>query len=101
MNSIVGAKIPEDEPCILVAHSLGTNTGYNLLMDRNKRTNVPALVLLGSPLGISAIVDRLPCDSRPRKAPAGVGAGFNARDAHDAVALALIDQAKFGGTRRR
>lgn len=98
VNSIVAAEIPKDEPCIVVAHSLGTIIGYNLLMDCKTRTNVHAFVTLGSPLGIAAIVDRLPSDSPPRKAPEGVGAWFNARDPHDAVALAPITQATFGGT---
>lgn len=98
VNSIVSTTIPDDEPCIVVSHSLGTIIGYNVLMDRKMRTNVRAFVTLGSPLGIAAIVARLPSDSPPRKAPAGVGAWFNARDPQDAVALAPISEAMFSGT---
>lgn len=98
VNSIVATTIPEEEPCIVVAHSLGTIIGYNLLMDRKMRTNVRAFVTLGSPLGIAAIVTRLPSDNPPRKAPEGVGGWFNARDPQDAVALAPIAPAMFSGT---
>ena len=87
IDAVVDAAIPKNEPCVVVAHSLGTIVAYNLLMNRNKRSNIKALITIGSPLGIEAIWSRLPSDSPPRKAPEGVGSWFNARDAQDTVAL--------------
>lgn len=98
VNALVDAKIPKAEPCVIVAHSLGTIIAYNLLMDRRQRSNVRAFITVGSPLGIAAIVERLPSDSRPRNAPDGVPIWFNARDPDDAVALHPIECTMFPGS---
>lgn len=98
VNALVDAKIPKDKPCVIVAHSLGTIIAYNLLMDRKQRSNVRAFITVGSPLGIAAVVDRLPSDSRPRTAPDGVPVWFNARDPDDAVALHPVEHMMFPGT---
>ncbi len=87
IDAICDAAIPRDEPCVVVSHSLGTIVAYNLLMNRAQRSNVKALLTIGSPLGIESIWSRLPSETPPRKAPEGVGRWFNARDAQDTVAL--------------
>jgi hypothetical protein len=98
INDVVDKAIPKNETCIVVSHSLGTIVAYNLLMDRSERSNVKALITIGSPLGIEAIYSRLPSDSPPRKAPLGVETWFNARDAQDTVALYEISKDTFRGS---
>ncbi|WP_315709875.1 alpha/beta fold hydrolase [Brenneria uluponensis] len=98
VNSIVDDAIPKTEPCIIVAHSLGTIVAYNVLMDRHDRSNIRKLITVGSPLGIEAVLQRLPSDSPPRKAPAGVPYWFNARDERDVVALYEIPAARYHGS---
>ena len=97
IDAVVGAAIPGDEPCVVVAHSLGTIVAYNLLMNRASRANVKALITVGSPLGIESIWSRLPSDTPPRKAPEGVGRWFNARDPQDTVALYEIAAGTYRG----
>ena len=88
--------IPEEEPCVIVAHSLGTLIAYNLLMSR-KRSNIRALLTIGSPLGIESIFNKLPTNNQPRVAPLGVPMWFNARDALDTVALYEINAGNYRG----
>ena len=97
VNQIVGQGIPEEGPCVVVAHSLGSIVGYNLLMDRRSRNNIRSFITLGSPLGIEAIYSRLPSGPSTRKAPDGVAGWFNARDPHDVVALHEIPASRFSG----
>jgi len=97
IDAIVDAAIPRDEPCVVVSHSLGTIVAYNLLMNRSPRTNIKALITIGSPLGIESIWSRLPSDTSPRKAPEGVGRWFNARDPQDTVALYEIAPTVYRG----
>lgn len=98
IDEVVDHAVPRDRPCIIVAHSLGTIVAYNVLMNRAQRSNVKALITIGSPLGIEAIFSRLPSDSPPRKAPEGVATWFNARDAQDVVALYEISPDRFRGS---
>lgn len=98
VNLIVDADIPKDEPCIIVAHSLGTLVAYNLLMNGKPRSNIKALVTIGSPLGIKAIYSRLPSNGNARKAPGDVSQWLNLRDSRDVVALYDIPQAAYDGT---
>lgn len=99
VDAIVDAAIPVDEPCVVVAHSLGTVVSYNVLMARQQRRHVRAWVTLGSPLGIEAIHRRLPSlvPRVARKSPFGVGTWYNARDPHDFVALNPVTKEHFGG----
>jgi hypothetical protein len=97
VNRIVAKEIPRDEPCVIIAHSLGTIVAYNLLMDQRDRAGVKAFITLGSPLAISAIVKRLPSDSPPRTAPPNVGLWLNARDPKDTVALHDLSPAMYAG----
>jgi hypothetical protein len=97
VNRKVAQALPKDEPCVVVAHSLGTIVGYNLLMDLQQRSRIKAFLTLGSPLGIPAITRRLPSDSPPRRAPSGVGIWLNARDPRDTVALRDLTPEMFSG----
>ena len=97
INDLVSAALPETDPCVVVSHSLGTVIAYNVLMGRGSRANVKAFVTIGSPLGINAVYSRLPSDVKPRKAPEGVEAWFNARDPQDTVALYEINPSFFRG----
>ena len=94
VDEIVSNAIPARDPCVVVAHSLGTSAAYNVLMNRSSRENVKALFTIGSPLGIEAVYSRLPSDIRPRKAPDAVATWSNLRDAEDVVALYEIDSTK-------
>jgi pimeloyl-ACP methyl ester carboxylesterase len=102
VDAIVDKAIPIHEPCVVVAHSMGTIVTYNVLMARAHRNNILAWVTLGSPLGIKAINNRLPSliPKIARKAPSGVGLWYNARDPEDFVALNPIEADHFGGLPR-
>jgi hypothetical protein len=91
INKIVADQLT-DEPTVVVAHSLGTVVGYEVL--RNHAANsVPRLITVGSPLGIRAIRDRL---ATPLVMPGGVGGWYNAYDDRDVVALYPLDADNFG-----
>jgi hypothetical protein len=96
IDKVVDADIPDEEPCVIVAHSLGTIVAYNLLMNR-KRNNIKGLITIGSPLGIEAIYDRLPSDTLKRTTPVGLPRWFNALDKKDTVALHKIPPDKYPG----
>jgi pimeloyl-ACP methyl ester carboxylesterase len=70
---------------VVVSHSLGTVVAYNLLRREAvpRGWQVPLLVTVGSPLGVTNISRTL----RPVSWPAPVGAWFNAYDPDDLVAL--------------
>lgn len=99
VDRIVADMLPRNEPCVVVAHSLGTVVSYNVLTALARRELVKAWITLGSPLGIEAIYRRLPnvVPKVARKAPWGVGSWYNARDPRDFVALHPIDKTVFGG----
>jgi len=92
IDAIVDAALPT-ERCLVVAHSLGTIVGYNVLSDC--AANAPEVLLfltLGSPLGMRSITSRL---RKPLALPAGAVAWFNARDPRDVVALHPLDREHF------
>jgi pimeloyl-ACP methyl ester carboxylesterase len=92
IDAIVSAAIP-DEPCVVVAHSLGTIVAYNVLSNRSASgLEVPLFVTLGSPLGMRAITARL---NKPLATPPRVKSWFNARDRRDVVALHPLDPEHF------
>lgn len=84
-----------DEPCVVLAHSLGTIVAYNVLLVRASAPPVARFITVGSPLGIRAIKRRL---AAPLRAPACVGNWFNAYDDRDVVALVALDARGFDVT---
>jgi hypothetical protein len=91
INKIVADQLT-GEPTVVVAHSLGTVVGYEVLRN-HAGYSVPRLITVGSPLGIRAIRDRL---ATPLVMPAGVGDWYNAFDDRDVVALYPLDADNFG-----
>lgn len=74
----------EDDPCVIVAHSLGTVIAYNVLREKIK-LNVDTLITLGSPLGIRTIKKYL---DKPLLMPSCISnLWFNALDGNDIVPL--------------
>lgn len=51
--------IPSQQPCIVVAHSLGSVIAYNLLCNMNADSNIQCFITLGSPLAFRVIQQRL------------------------------------------
>lgn len=87
VNTLVRPLFEDDEPMLVVSHSLGTIVSLAILRDfvRNHRPReVPLLVTLGSPLGIDSVRKSF---SRPRTAPAGTRRWVNGADPEDFVAL--------------
>lgn len=76
------------EPCVIVAHSLGSVIAYNVLAKRNPTPPVARFVTVGSPLGIRGIKRLI---ERPLRSPACLGHWFNAYDDRDMVALIALD----------
>jgi len=90
INNIVSRAIGE-EPCVVVAHSLGTVVTYALMRQPDCRAKVKRLITLGSPLGVNAIRKLLMPPALEN--PAGVTSWFNAYDPRDVVALRPLDAA--------
>lgn len=51
--------IPSQQPCIVVAHSLGSVIAYNLLCKMDAGSNIQCFITLGSPLAFRVIQQRL------------------------------------------
>ena len=82
----------DDEPCVVVGHSLGTIVSY-LVLRNNPHFNVKKFITIGSPLGMSSIRKYL---DLPLQMPASVKNGwFNAFDERDFVALNPLDAVHF------
>jgi len=90
IDRIVGEKIDE-QPTLVVAHSLGTVVAYHVLRTDRRALKVPLLVTLGSPLGVRAVRDPL----RPLRPPPPVTRWYNAYDKRDVVALYPLDAQNF------
>ncbi|EEA04357.1 hypothetical protein BH160DRAFT_0259 [Burkholderia sp. H160] len=88
IDAIVAKTIPLGEPCVVVAHSLGTIVAYQVLSDLAQAVDVCGLVTVGSPLGLASIRDHLPV---PLARPTGVKNWQNAFDKRDVVALLPLD----------
>jgi hypothetical protein len=88
IDAIVAKTIPLGEPCVIVAHSLGTIVAYRVLSDLAQTVDVRGLVTVGSPLGLASIRDHLPV---PLARPTGVKNWRNAFDKRDVVALLPLD----------
>jgi len=77
------------EPCVVVAHSLGSIIAYRVLRQLGAQAKVRRFITLGSPLGLETIRKLL---SPPaREVPKGVASWVNAFDRKDIVALHPLD----------
>jgi hypothetical protein len=84
--------IMDNEPCVVVGHSLGSIVSYDVLKN-NSTLHVNKLITVGSPLGIASVRKNLP---QPIGMPSCVKNGwFNAYDDADFVALNPLDAAYF------
>jgi hypothetical protein len=72
-------------PTVVIAHSLGSIIAFRLLREAKEQAIVPLLVTLGSPLGITAVKQRL--QPHPLTVPSGVARWLNGSDERDYVAL--------------
>jgi hypothetical protein len=73
------------EPVVVVGHSLGSILAYDVLREQAfAGLNVPLLVTVGSPLGVTEVQDLV---TRPLQVPAPVAHWRNASDFRDLVAL--------------
>ncbi len=80
----------DQEPCVVVGHSLGSVVAY-LILKNNPSLNVKKFITLGSPLGISGIRKNVGVEM-----PKCVQNGwFNAFDSRDIVALRPLNQEFF------
>lgn len=87
VNALVRPLFEDDEPAIVVSHSLGTIVSFALLREfsRNGRPRqVPLLLTLGSPLGIDSVRRSF---AKPRTRPDHVQRWMNFADPEDFVAL--------------
>lgn len=82
----------DDEPCVVVGHSLGSLVSY-VLLQQNPQLQVKKLITVGSPLGLTSVGKHLP---KPLTMPPCVQHGwFNAYDDGDFVALNPLDKDHF------
>lgn len=87
INSLVRPLFEDDEPAIVISHSLGTLVSYSLLREfaaNGRPRAVPLWLTLGSPLGIEVVRQGF---RKPRVRPDGVARWINAADPDDFVAL--------------
>jgi hypothetical protein len=87
VNKLVRPFFEDDEPLIVVSHSLGTIVSYSLLREYAKNgrpRESPLFVTLGSPLGIDSIRKGF---RKPRNKPKNVNRWVNGADPEDFVAL--------------
>lgn len=94
VNGKVRQLFEDDEPVIVVSHSLGTLVSYSLLREfaaKGRPRAVPLWLTLGSPLGIDVVRKGF---AKPRLRPADVARWVNAADPEDFVALRSALHAK-------
>lgn len=87
INALVRPLFEENEPAIVVSHSLGTIVSYSLLREFAKNGDPrqsPLFLTLGSPLGIKSIRNGF---TKPRVKPDNVQRWVNGADPEDFVAL--------------
>jgi hypothetical protein len=89
VNKLV-AEAVGDEPCVVVAHSLGSVVAYRVLQQLAPAGQVRRFITVGSPLGVTAIREHLRPPALAK--PAAVGGWFNALDRRDVVALRALDR---------
>jgi hypothetical protein len=94
VNDMVRPLFEDDEPAIVVSHSLGTLVSYSLLREfaaKGRPRAVQLWLTLGSPLGIDVVRKGF---AKPRLRPANVARWVNAADPEDFVALRSALHAK-------
>jgi len=87
VNKLVRPLFENDEPAIVVSHSLGTIVSYSILREFAKNGSPrqsPLFVTLGSPLGIDSVRKGFP---KPRIKPDNILRWVNGADPEDFVAL--------------
>ncbi|HEX7764676.1 MAG TPA: hypothetical protein VF433_13830 [Cellvibrio sp.] len=87
VNKLIRPLFEDDEPVIIVSHSLGTIVAYSLLREfakNNRPRQSPLLVTLGSPLGIDSVRKGF---AKPRTKPEKLLRWVNGADPEDFVAL--------------
>lgn len=87
VNENVRPVFEDDEPAIIVSHSLGTVVSYALLREfarKGRPRQSPLWLTLGSPLSIDAVRRGF---TKPRVRPANVARWVNGADPEDFVAL--------------
>lgn len=93
INGLIAQYIPNDEPCVIVAHSLGSIVGYDVMTTISNNWNVVKFITLGSPLGIRAVQSKLIAPHMPSCIQNGKW--YNALDIADIVALNPLDNEHF------
>jgi hypothetical protein len=73
-----------DGPVVVIAHSLGAIIAYDVLREAGPVQDIPLLVTVGSPLGVTEVQDLV---TTPLRVPDGVAAWRNVADGRDLVAL--------------
>ena len=91
INKIVAAELSEQEPTVIVGHSLGSVVAYSVLRQDTRALQVTSLVTLGCPLGVRPIRNQF----APLKFPKLAKAWYNAFDQKDVVALYPLDDKNF------
>ena len=82
----------DPEPCVVVAHSLGSIVSY-LVLKNNPQLHIKKFITVGSPLGLTSVRKYL---ELPLGMPESVKNGWlNAYDERDVVALNPLDQVNF------
>jgi hypothetical protein len=79
------------EPCVVIAHSLGSVVAYNVLRNDQRSLVVPLFTTIGCPLGVEAVRKKL----APLTSLRSAKVWYNAFDLHDIVALNPLDQTSF------
>jgi len=91
IDEFVKEHVPE-EPCIWVAHSLGSVISYNIL-DQHASKSIDKMITVGSPLGMQTIKRHLETPLRMPKAI--VNGWYNGYDKRDAVSLFPLEKPHF------
>lgn len=91
INKIVAADLSEQEPNVVVGHSLGSVAAYSVLREDSRPVQVASFVTLGCPLGIRPIRNQF----APLKFPKPARSWYNAYDERDIVALYALDRKNF------
>jgi len=87
VNALVRPLFEDDEPAVIIAHSLGTIVSFSLLREyanAGRPRSSPLFLTLGSPLAIDSVRRGF---TKPRVRPANVERWVNCADPEDFVAL--------------